>query len=447
MKLLKNFKGGVHPNYEKQHSEDKPIQVLPAPEVVVMPLQQHVGAPCDPVVKKGDQVLMGQVIGESSYAISAPVHSSVSGTVLAVEPRPSVTGRSVMSVVIQNDGQDTPIEEQQNPILKSSDPNQRIDVDGNLIRQAINAAGVVGLGGGAFPTAVKVTPPDTSHIEYLLINGSECEPYLTADQRVMEEYPDKVILGAKLLAKAAGAEKIIIAIESNKPEAIKILEKYAVPNEIEVITVVTKYPAGGERMLIKAVLNREVPSGGYPHEVGVLVHNVSTAWAVAETCLTGRPLIERVITVTGPGIKEPGNYLVRIGTPFKNIVEAAGGFNGQPERVLCGGPMMGLAQFNLDVPVVKATSGVLILTEKEAQKYEPLPCIKCARCVDVCPVYLMPLKLEAFAMNEMWEQAEEYGAMDCIECGCCTYICPSKRYLVHYIRLAKQEIIAARGKN
>lgn len=437
---LKNFKGGVHPNYEKQYTEDKPIQVLPAPEIVVLPLQQHVGAPAEAVVKKGDQVFMGQVIGKSSYTISAPVHSSVSGTVLAVEPRPNVTGRSVMSVVIQNDGEDTPVETE---VKGHQDP---IQLSKGAIRERINNAGIVGLGGGAFPTAIKVTPPDNARIEYLIINGSECEPYLTADQRVMEEYAEKVILGAKLLAKAADAEKIIIAIESNKPKAIELMQNLAGSNAIEVVTVVTKYPAGGEKQLIKAVLNREVPSGGYPFQIGAIVQNVSTAWAVADTCLTGKPLIERVITVTGPGVKESGNFLVRIGTPFKDIFEAVGGFIGNPARVICSGPMMGLAQYDLNVSVVKAVSGVLVLTDKESKEYEPMPCINCARCVDVCPAYLMPLKLEAFAMSEMLDEAEDYGAMDCIECGCCTYICPSKRYLVYYIRLAKHEIIAAKSK-
>jgi electron transport complex protein RnfC len=266
---------------------------------------------------------------------------------------------------------------------------------------------------------------------------------LTADQKLMEEYTEDVILGAKLLAKACGAEKIIIAIEANKLEALRKMRALAGSNAIEVVTLGVKYPAGGEKQLIKAVLDREVPSHGLPAQCGVLVHNVGTAWAVAKACRYGQPLIERVITVTGDGVKEPANYLVRIGTPIKDIIAAAGGFVGEPGKVIAGGPMMGLAQFNLDAPIVKGVSGILVLSDKVAKEFDPMPCIKCARCVDVCPVYLMPVTIEKFAMNAMWDEAEDYGAMDCIECGCCTYICPSKRGLLTWIRLAKTEIAEA----
>ncbi|HHT36976.1 MAG TPA: electron transport complex subunit RsxC [Firmicutes bacterium] len=433
-----NFRGGVHPDYNKDITSDKPIKVLPAPQQVVIPLTQHTGAPAEPTVKKGDEVLLGQEIGRASHAVSASVHASVSGTVVAVEPRPTINGRSVLSVVIDNNGRDA-----RAPMSGHDDP---IQLSAEEIRKRVESAGIVGLGGAAFPTSVKLNTPADCKIDYLLINGSECEPYLTADQRVMEEYTEDVILGAKLIAKASGAEKIIIAIEANKPEAIRKMQALAGSNQIEVVALAVKYPAGGEKQLIKAVLGREVPEHGLPSMCGVLVQNVETAWATAKACKTGQPLIERVVTVSGDGIKEPNNFLVRIGTPFREIIEAAGGFTGEPGKVIAGGPMMGLAQFDLDVPMVKGVSGILVFSQKMVKQYEPIPCIKCARCVDVCPVYLMPVRIELFAMNGMWDEAEDYGAMDCIECGCCTYICPSKRELLDWIRVAKTEIVEAKRR-
>jgi len=435
MVKVKSFKGGVHPEYNKHITGDKPIKVLPAPKEVIIPLSQHAGSPAEPLVKKGDSVLLGQEIGRSTAAISAAVHASVSGTVVNVEPRPSINGRDVLSVVIENDGQDN-----RAPMNGHPDPIQLPSAE---IRQRIESAGIVGLGGAAFPTAAKLNPPQDCKIEYLLINGSECEPYLTADQKLMEEYTEDVILGTKLLAKACGAEKIIICIEANKPEALRKMRALAGSNAIQVVALGVKYPAGGEKQLIKAVLNREVPSHGLPAQCGVLVQNVGTAWAAAKACKHGQPLIERVVTVTGDGIKEPANYLVRIGTPFKDVITAAGGFVGEPGKVLAGGPMMGLAQYDLSVPVVKGVSGILVLSKQVTKDFDPMPCIKCARCVDVCPVYLMPVTIEKFAMNAMWNEAEDYGAMDCIECGSCTYICPSKRALLTWIRLAKTEIAEA----
>jgi electron transport complex protein RnfC len=435
---IRNFRGGVHPEYNKHFTSDKPIKVLPAPKQVVIPLTQHTGAAAEPTVAKGDAVLLGQEIGKASHAVSASVHSSVSGTVVAVEPRPAINGRSVLSVVIDNDGRDA--------AESMSGHHDPIQLSAEEIKSRVEAAGIVGLGGAAFPTSVKLNPPEDYKIEYLLLNGSECEPYLTADQRIMEEHTEDVILGAKLLAKAVGADKIVIAVEANKPEAIKKLQALAGSHQIEVVALAIKYPAGGEKQLIKAVLGREVPSHGLPSQIGVLVQNVQTAWATAVACRTGKPLIERVLTVSGDGIKEPSNFLVRVGTPFKDVIEAAGGFVGEPGKVIAGGPMMGLAQFDLDVPVVKGVSGILVLSNKMVKQYEPLPCIKCARCVDVCPVYLMPVRIELYAMNGMWDHAEDYGAMDCIECGCCTYICPSKRELLDWIRVAKTEIVEAQRR-
>lgn len=434
----RNFRGGVHPVGGKGLAADKPIQKHVVPETVVIPLQQNQCALAEPLVAKGDQVLLGQLIGKTVQAKSAAVHASVSGEVVSVEQRPNTNGHSVLSVVIKNDGQDKAVEVSGHP-----DP---IQLSGAEILERIAAAGIVGLGGAGFPTAVKLDIPENAKIDYLLINGSECEPYLTADQRIMEECTDDVILGAKLMAKVCGAKKIVIAVEDNKPESIRRLTKQAGSNAIEVVTLATKYPAGGERQLIKSVLNREVPYDARPYQIGVLVQNVGTAWAVARTCLTGMPLIERVVTVSGPGIKEPANFMVRLGTQFKDLVAAAGGYVDEPGKVLAGGPMTGLAQFNLDVPVVKCTAGITVLPEDLVTYQEPLACIKCARCVDVCPAYLLPLRLEAYAMKDMWETADEYGAMDCIECGSCRYICPSKRDLLAWIRLAKHEITDAKQR-
>ncbi len=432
----RNFRGGVHPSYNKHWTADQPIEVLPAPDEVIIPMAQHVGKAAEPLVKKGDYVKVGQIIGKICDAVCASVHSSVSGTVKAVEPRPTINGHSLLSVVIENDGKDETVEISGHP-----DPIQLSALE---IQKRIEAAGIVGLGGAGFPTIVKLSSASNHKIDYLIINGSECEPYLTADHRIMVEYTDEVILGAKLLAKASGAEKIIIAIEENKPECIKKLTEAAGSGAIEVVPVVTKYPAGGEKQLIEAVCNRQVPFNGRPYNVGVVVQNVGTAWAVAQACLNGRPLIERVVTIAGDVVKEPGNFMVRIGTPFAKVIEAAGGFSDQPAKVLSGGPMMGLTQYNLEVPVVKGVAGILAFSKNMVKQHDPMPCIKCSRCVDVCPVSLMPIRIELFAINGMWDEAREYGAMDCIECGSCTYICPSKRGLYHWIKLAKNEISLVR---
>lgn len=433
---VRTFFGGIHPNYAKELTAASPIEVLSAPETVVVPMLQHIGAPAVPTVKKGDEVLAGQVIGEAPQPISAPVHAPISGTVVAVTDRPHINGRSVLSVVIENDGQNKWIELESHP-----DP---VQLDRDTILDKIRAAGIVGMGGAGFPTAAKLTPPKDAVIDYLILNGAECEPYLTSDHRLMLEHAEDVILGAKLMAKVCRAKKIIIGVEDNKMDAVAELQKFA--GAIEIALLDTKYPQGGEKQLIKAITGREVPSNGLPFQAGVVVQNVATAVAVAQAVRDGKPLVERIVTVTGPAIKEPRNFLVPIGTPLQNLVEAAGGFTEEPGKVIVGGPMMGMAQVGLEAPIVKTSNGILALTKAESEEPDVMPCIKCARCVDVCPVYLLPLRLEAFGMNEMWDEAKKYGAMDCIECGCCTYICPSKRPLLQYIRVAKNQIVAASRK-
>lgn len=435
---IQTFWGGIHPKYSKELTSNKQISPFAAPAQVVIPLQQHIGAPANAVVKKGDSVLAGQVIGEASHLVSANVHSPVSGTIVSVETRPHISGRSVMAVVIDNDQQERWVE-----MEAHLDP---VQLSSEEINERTRAAGVVGMGGAAFPTSVKLNPPKGTKIDYLIINGAECEPYLTADHRLMLERTEDVILGAKLLAKAAQARQVIIGVEENKKDAIAALRAKAGSDAIKVVTLGTKYPQGGEKQLIKALTGREVPRNGLPFQAGIVVQNVGTAVAVVEAVRDGKPLVSRVVTVTGSIVKEPGNFLVPIGTPIGALIEAAGGCAEEIGKVLVGGPMMGMAQVDLDAPVIKGVSGILVLARSESQSIDPMPCIKCARCVDVCPAYLMPLRLEAYSMNALWDEAEEFGAMDCIECGCCTYICPSKRALLHWIRLGKNQITAAKRR-
>lgn len=437
MRRVKSFFGGIHPNDAKQSTAEAPIQILAAPETLVVPLLQHTGAQANAIVAKGDEVLKGQLIAEANGAISASIHSPVSGKVVAIEPRAHANGKAVPAIVIENDGEDNWVEKEGHP-----DP---IQLDASTIRQRIRAAGIVGMGGAGFPTDAKLAPPKGTVIDYLILNGCECEPYLTADHRLMVEYAEDILLGARLMAKASGAQKIVIALEDNTPDAYEALKAKA--GNIEVLMLPTKYPEGGEKQIIQAVTGREVPSLGLPFQAGVIVQNVATAWAVAKALRDGEPLISRVVTVSGTPISEPKNLLAPIGTSLAFLVEACGGFNQTPGKVVAGGPMMGGAQFNLDAPVCKTTSGVVAFAESASKLPDSMPCIKCARCVDVCPAQLMPLRLEAFGMNEKWDEARDYGALDCIECGSCNYICPSKRPLVQYIRLAKREIIAKQKKS
>lgn len=437
MRRVKSFFGGIHPNDAKKSTAEAAIKVLPTPETLVVSLLQHTGAEAKPVVAKGDEVLKGQLLAEASGMISASVHSPVSGKVVAIEPRPHASGQSITAIVIENDGHDTWVEKQGHP-----DP---IQLDASTIRRRIREAGIVGMGGAGFPTDVKLAPPKGTTVEYLILNGCECEPYLTSDQRLMVEFPEDIILGARLMAKASGAQKIIIAVEDNTPDAFKALKAKA--GAIEVISLATKYPEGGEKQLIQAVTGREVPSLGLPFQAGVVVQNVGTAWAVAKALRDGEPLISRVVTVTGKPIAEPQNFMVPIGTSVEYLIQAAGGFAQIPGKVVVGGPMMGGAQFDLGAPINKTTSGIVAFVESESKTADVVPCIKCARCVDVCPAQLLPLRLEAFGMNEKWDAAREYGALDCIECGSCNYICPSKRPLLQYIRFAKREIIAREKKS
>lgn len=431
------FRRGVHPHEDKEATMDKAIVTLPPPEKVVIPLHQHFGSPAEPLVKKGEEVLLGQKIGQARSLFSANVHASVSGKVLAVEDYNHPGGYPVTAVAIANDGQD-----RLSPELKpAGDP---FSLSADEIRDRVREAGVVGLGGAAFPTAVKLAPPKDKPIDTLIINGCECEPMLTADYRLMVENPLDILRGAELARIATAAEKIIIGLEDNKPQAAEILRRHLDGLHADIVLLKTKYPQGAEKNLIYALLRREVPRGGLPFDVGVLVQNVGTAKAIWEAVSLGKPLVERIITVAGSGIREPKNLLVRIGTLFQDVVNFCGGLAEDINLLVMGGPMMGLAQWTPDIPIIKGTSG--ILAWHSAFPLTEFPCIRCARCVDHCPMGLEPTQLAKFVQYEKLPEAEDWGILDCVECGCCQYICPSKIPLVHWMRLGKNKITKAKRK-
>jgi len=425
---------GVHPPENKDLSSDKELRPLSGISELRIPIQQHIGAPLEPTVERGDKVERWEKIADSEAFVSAPIHSPVSGEVKGIEKISVPAGDRVEAIIISpdedeysEDGEDNKVTERS---LQSISPDE--------IRNAVREAGIAGMGGAMFPTHVKLSVPEDKNIDHFILNGAECEPYLTVDHRLMVEKTEKILRGLKLLMKATGVEDGIIAIEENKPDAIDKMKKM-VENEdnIEVEVLPSRYPQGGETVLIKSLLDREVPVGGLPLDVGVIVNNVATAAAVADAVDRGKPLVDRPLTISGQGISEPGNYIVPIGTPIERVIEAAGGFSGEIGKVVAGGPMLGKAQASLSAPVVKGTSGILIMRKEEVEKFEPDPCIKCARCVDVCPVDLVPLNLEKYARGKKVEKLEEYKVENCIECGSCSYICPAQRPLVHYIRLGK----------
>lgn len=432
--------GGVHPPDHKVLTAERPIRKISAPEVVIIPLSQHVGAQCQPLVKKGDRVYMGTVIGDSDAFVSAPVHSSVSGTVTKVAPHPHPTGREVESIFIENDGSET-----RDPGLS---PLKWEDMEPAEILQAIRRAGIVGLGGAAFPTHVKLSPPKDYPIDTVIINGAECEPYLTSDYRIMVERAEEVVTGLMIIMKAVGAKRGIIAVEANKPLAIGRLSEVAHAYDLEVFTLPARYPQGAEKVLIYQVLGRQVPSGGLPMHVGVVVNNVGTAQAIAYYFRTGLPLVRRVVTVTGSIVAKPSNLLVPLGTTFSEAIKACGGLKAQASKVIMGGPMMGVAQYTLEVPVIKATSGILVLSTDEVDYEIPRApvCIRCGRCVAVCPMKLVPTQLAKAAFVGNLEELERLDIVDCLECGSCAYTCPTKNQLVQLIRLGKAELAASKQK-
>ena len=427
---LAGYYGGVHPSERKEYSEHIALEKFPEPKTLVISMSQHLGAPANPIVQVGDTVKVGQKIGEAAGFISAPVHSSVSGTVVAVEPRMHATrGSEVMAVVIESDGKDTLDESvKPNKDLDSLTPDEII----NIVREA----GIVGMGGAGFPTCVKLKPEKP--VDTILLNGCECEPLLTANHRVLLEFADDIIYGLKAILKTTGAEKGLIVIEDNKPDAIELMQaKVADLDNIEVVVAKTKYPQGAEKTLIKRVMGRQVPRGGLPADVGVIVDNISTVKAISDAIQTGMPLIERVATVTGEKIKNPGNYIVKIGTSVKELIDYCGGTTDDDVLIKMGGPMMGFALSDLNVPMMKGSNGIIAIdTDQTAEQ----PCIKCGRCVDVCPMELSPLYFAKYADEENWQGMKDKNVMDCVECRCCEYICSSKIPLVTKIKAGKNAV-------
>lgn len=420
-----SFKHGIHIKDNKNLTENKKIEVMPMPKTVCIPLSQHIGAPCEALVGVGDNVQVGQLIGKSDKFMSANIFSSVSGTVKEFIEIPTATGQKVKHICIENDFKDDKVFLEP---LKNPTQNQILD--------RIKEAGIVGMGGAAFPSHIKLSPPKDKKIDTLIINGAECEPYITCDNRVMLEYSDKLISGIKLIAKALNVKDIYIGIEDNKPEAIQKLKKY---EGINVMPLKSKYPQGAEKQLIYAITKRKVPLGGLPMDVGCVNDNIHTAYSVYKAVYEGIPCYERVVTISGRAVEKSGNYLIRTGTSFRYISDYCK-LKNKPQKVISGGPMMGFSVFNMDIVISKATSSILFLNEDEVSKIESDTCINCGRCAKACPMYLMPMYIDSYSLEGDYKNAKKYGALDCIECGCCAYVCPAKRPLVQSIRLAKKTI-------
>ncbi|MBL7222257.1 MAG: electron transport complex subunit RsxC [Candidatus Brocadiae bacterium] len=438
---MRTFPGGFHPHDHKERSKGQAIRCLPVPAQVVLPMVQHIGVPCVPTVKKGDAVCLGQVVGTPDPEnprrfVSARVHASVSGEVVAVEPRPHPFGSPVLSVVLQNDGQDTWVD----GLLDETDPG---GLDAAAIKDRIQAAGIVGMGGAAFPTHVKLSPPPDKPIDTVILNGAECEPYLTCDYRLMLEQAEEIVEGLQLIARTVDAKHLYIGIEANKRDAADVLRRAAEGTGIAVELCRVKYPQGAEKQLIVALTGRRVPAVGLPLEVGVVVHNVATALAIRQAACSNRPLVDRVLTVAGDGVKRPANLRVRLGTPIRHVLDDARPRDGV-RKIVLGGPMMGLAQHRTDVPVIKGTSGVLAL--RAAPTHTWRACISCGRCVDACPMNLLPNEISIACEARDVDAIAATTILDCFECGGCAYVCPAKRPIVHWVKFGKAELAKRRAE-
>jgi electron transport complex protein RnfC len=432
------FIGGVHPYDGKDLSKDKPMKTIIPKGEMVYPLSQHIGAPATPIVQKGDRVLSGQKIAEAGGFVSAPIYSTVSGTVKTIEPRRVVTGDMVNSIIIDNDNLFEEVE------YTPHDPDK---LGKKEILELIKEAGIVGMGGAGFPTHVKLSPKEPEKIEYVIANCAECEPYLTSDYRRMIEEPEKLVQGLKIILKLFDNAQGILAVEDNKPDCIKILtELTKFENHITVKALTTKYPQGAERQLIYATTKRKINSTMLPADAGCVVDNVDTIVSVYHAVVEGKPLMNRIVTVTGDAVNDPRNFYVRIGMNYKDLIDEAGGFKTEPEKVVSGGPMMGFALFDLNVPTTKTASALLCLTHDEVSAMAPSPCINCGRCVEVCPGRVVPKKLAVMADHHDEEGFVANYGMECCECGCCSYICPAKRQLTQSIKSMRKTVLANRKK-
>lgn len=439
---LPTFKKGIHPKGEKHHTDNKAIQVI-LPRVgskMVYPMVQSIGIPCQPVVTVGERVLLGQKVGDADGFVSSPIHTSVSGTVNAITKVLTPAGIVSNAVVVENDG----LYEEHPSMNEKKDYNSYTNEE---ILGIIREAGIVGLGGAGFPTHVKLSPPKDMIIDKVIINGAECEPYLTTDYRVMLEESEKIIIGIEIILKLLPTAVAIIGIEDNKPKAIRAIQKACENHKkIKVLTVKTKYPQGSEKQLIQACTGREVEKGKLPASSGVLVINVDTVIAIHRAIVRGRPLMRKVVTFAGGAIKNPGNYKIRLGTPIDEIVEDIGGLKVEPSKIIVGGPMMGMSTYKLKIPVMKTTSGILLFTAKEAEIPPERNCIRCGRCVECCPIGLMPYALNQFVVHREVDQFVQSNGMECIECGSCSYVCSSKRHLTQTIKKKRKQLLSQKKK-
>ncbi len=436
---LYTFKGGVHPHDGKEFSKDMPIMDLKPGKELVYLLSQHIGAPAKPCVAKGDRVLAGQKIAEAGGFVSAPIHASVSGTVKAIEKRKNAVGDYVDAIVVTNDEAYEHVPEEA--------PLSLDDLDRDTILARIREAGVVGMGGAGFPTHVKLSPKAPEKIEYVLVNGAECEPYLTSDYRCMLEYPEQIVEGLKCILKLFDNAEGVICIENNKPEAIKVMEE-AVKGEkrIRVAVMMTKYPEGAERCMIDAITGRKVNSKMLPADVGCVVDNIDTVIAIQEAVIQGKPLTRRIFTITGDAVKNPRNYAVPVGMSYQEIIDDAGGFKSQPEKLISGGPMMGFALYDLDIPVTKTSGAITCFLKDVVSEAKETPCINCGRCVRGCPARLMPFKLCDYAEHGDMEKFDEAYGLECVECGSCSFSCPAKRPLAANIKAMRRTLMASKRK-
>ncbi len=430
-----SFRGGIHPDYQKEKTAASVIvSNMPQPEVVIIPMSQHIGAPCQPLVKVGDRVLEGQKIGDFEGGLCAPIHASITGIVKAIEPRWHSSGVKVLSVVIEADGSEEKMEGEMYE-------GEASDFSPEEIISFAREAGIVGMGGAAFPLHAKLRTALDRKVTTVIINGCECEPFITADHRAMVEYPRFIITGAELIRQCLGVEDVVICVESNKPDALATMRSTADGTGIAVLELPTKYPQGGEKQLIRAVTGREVPPGKLPMDIGCAVFNVDTCASLYRAIYRGQPLIKRVVTVSGSAVENPANLLVRIGTPYRELFRFCG-LNSEPYKIINGGPMMGTAQHSLDIPVIKNTSALLAYSEQGGEEAFPETdvCIRCGRCMAVCPMRLQPTKIYENAVLDRFEECMKLNVQDCIECGCCAYVCPAKLYLVQAMRMAKSQI-------